>query len=143
MNTCKKWSIYYENWLGMIRPMYGTRFPMFIYSFRHYLVQVQTFNQQGSSAPSAPVFVYVGYSIPKQNVSDFSAKSMSSTSIALRWSSWKDPDDVISGFKIRYGPMDTVGAQPELEEIVSAEKTTFTLIELRKYTKYYVSASLG
>lgn len=113
----------------------------FIFSFRHYIVQMQTFNEQGSSEPSAPVFVYVGYSIPKRKVNSLVAEPLSSTSIAVRWDPWVElPDDVISGFKIRYTPVLPVLASEEsLEETIVGENNSVNIVELRKYTEYQVS----
>ena len=35
-------------------------------SFRHYIVRISTVNSEGEGPFSTPVFVYVGYSIPKR-----------------------------------------------------------------------------
>ncbi|VDM39837.1 unnamed protein product [Toxocara canis] len=110
-------------------------------SFRHYIVQMQTFNEQGSSEPSAPLFVYVGYSIPKRRVVNVIAEPLSSTSIAVRWDPWIElSDDVISGFKIRYTPIIPVlEGEENLEEVVVSENNSATVTDLRKFTEYQVN----
>lgn len=112
-------------------------------SFRHYIVQVQSFNEQGSSMPSSPVIVYVGYSIPKQKIANIVAEAVSPTSIAVSWDPWVNhPDDVISGFRIRYSPiLPVLSGEENLEEIVVSENNTVALTELRKYTEYQISVS--
>jgi hypothetical protein len=118
------------------------------FSFRHYIVQVQAFNQLGNSASSRPVFVYVGYSIPKQTISGLSAEGLSSTSIRVTWDAWKEKeDDFINGYRIRYAPLLSV-LSPEIqaeanggdstEEVVISENNEMVLTDLRKYTEYQV-----
>ncbi|RCN27001.1 hypothetical protein ANCCAN_27270, partial [Ancylostoma caninum] len=48
-------------------------------SFRHYILRMRAFNSEGSGPFSSPVFVYVGYSIPKRNVTNLMAEPLSST----------------------------------------------------------------
>jgi hypothetical protein len=76
---------------------------MKFFSFHHYIVQVQSYNSLGASpASTPPVFVYVGYSIPKQEIRNLNASAMSSTSIYLRWDDWvTSEDDVISGKSLK------------------------------------------
>ncbi|KAE9550691.1 hypothetical protein FO519_006092 [Halicephalobus sp. NKZ332] len=120
-------------------------------SFHHYVIQVQSFNTYGSSILSRPVFVYVGYSIPKQNIDNLIAEPLSSTSMRVRWDAWRaSDDDFISGYKIRYAPMLST-LSPEIEseanggdsteEVVISEKNEMVLTDLRKYTEYQVSVS--
>ena len=111
-----------------------------IFSFRHYVVQVQTVNGVGSSAFSAPSFAYVGYSIPKRKVVNVNAEAISSTSLAVRWDPWEEhQDDVISGFKVRYTPIVPVlSSEDNLEEVFISENNSVVLTELKKYTEYQV-----
>ncbi len=81
-----------------------------------------------------PAFVYVGYSIPKQGVRGLEAEATSSTAIALRWDPWKQQDEPITGFKIRYKPIDL--DEPWKEEVVTADKGAIALNDLRQYAKY-------
>lgn len=67
--------------------------------FKHYLVQVQAFNRQGSSPSAKPVFVYVGYSAPKQPIKGFNIDVESSTQLKLRWDEWREAEP-INGFKV-------------------------------------------
>ena len=120
---------------------------------------MQSYNTIGSSPVSTPpVFLYVGYSAPKQRIGDLRAEALSSTSIRVRWNDWAmEADDVISGYRVRYSPVlstlspeiraeaaaavaavadDARGAS--IEEIVVTEKSELVLSELRKYTEYQV-----
>lgn len=120
-------------------------------SFRHYVVQVQSFNFYGNSIPSRPAFVYVGYSVPKQRIKNLIAEPLSSTSIKVRWDEWQNlNDDVISGYRVRYAPLLSV-MSPEIEseanggesteEIVISERNEIVLTDLRKYQEYQVSVA--
>uniref|UniRef100_A0AC34QH49 Thymidine kinase, cytosolic n=1 Tax=Panagrolaimus sp. JU765 TaxID=591449 RepID=A0AC34QH49_9BILA len=120
-------------------------------SFHHYVVQVQSFNTFGNSVLSRPVFVYVGYSIPKQTIRNLRAEPLSSTSIRVIWDEWKPTDDdVISGYKVRYAPLlSTLSSEIEneanggdsTEEVVISEKNEIILTDLRKFTEYQISVS--
>uniref|UniRef100_A0A7E4ZS71 Down syndrome cell adhesion molecule-like protein Dscam2 n=1 Tax=Panagrellus redivivus TaxID=6233 RepID=A0A7E4ZS71_PANRE len=120
-------------------------------SFHHYVVQVQLFNSYGASLPSRPVFVYVGYSIPKQEIHNVVAEPLSSTSIHVKWDEWTATEnDAISGYRVRYAPVLSV-LSPEIdaearggestEEIVISERNDIVLSDLRKYTEYQVSVA--
>ncbi|KAI6207039.1 hypothetical protein M3Y94_00984300 [Aphelenchoides besseyi] len=118
-------------------------------SFHHYLVQLQSFNSLGASPVSTPPsFVYVGYSIPKQEIRNLVANSNSSTTIYVRWDDWSQSnDDVISGYRIRYAPVLST-LSPEIkaeleggestEEVVVTEKNEIVLSDLRKFTEYQI-----
>lgn len=65
-------------------------------------MQMQTFNQQGSSPASSGVFVYVGHSLPKFGVTNFNFETLSSTHIRLNWDPWPIDDEPINGFKVLF-----------------------------------------
>lgn len=71
-----------------------------IFRFNHYVIQMQTFNQEGSSPSSEPVFAYVGFSVPKMSVNRLRAETLSSTQIRVSWDNWPQKDDPVSGFKV-------------------------------------------
>ncbi|CAD5218681.1 unnamed protein product [Bursaphelenchus okinawaensis] len=121
-------------------------------SFHHYIVQVQSYNKFGTSQPSKPpAFVYVGYSIPKQDIKDLKADPTSSTSMEIQWRPWENSDDdVISGYRVRYAPIVSsmsaeVAEEAEggenLEEIIVTENNSVLLTDLRKYTEYQISVA--
>uniref|UniRef100_A0A915E8P4 Protein sidekick-like protein n=1 Tax=Ditylenchus dipsaci TaxID=166011 RepID=A0A915E8P4_9BILA len=107
-------------------------------SFHHYVVH--------------PLFVYVGYSIPKQAIKNLIAESISSSSIRLSWDKWlANDDDLISGYRIRYAPLLST-LSPEIraeannqgdstEEVIITEKNEHTLVDLRKFTDYQISVA--
>lgn len=114
---------------------------------------METVNRQGASPLSKPVFVYVGYSIPKQAIVRLEAEATSSTSIKVRWDKWKhSEEDVISGYRVRYAPLlSTLSAEvlseaeggESTEEVVITENNEITLTDLRKYTEYQVNSQLA
>ncbi|CAD5226006.1 unnamed protein product [Bursaphelenchus xylophilus] len=121
-------------------------------SFHHYIVQVQSYNKFGTSQPSKPpAFVYVGYSIPKQDIKELRVEAQSSTSMEVHWKPWESSDDdVISGYRVRYSPLlssmsPEIAAEAEggesLEEVVVTENNSLVLTELRKFTEYQISVS--
>ncbi|CAJ0571733.1 unnamed protein product, partial [Mesorhabditis spiculigera] len=111
-------------------------------SFHHYVVSMKSLNADGGSEASTPVFVYVGYSIPRGNVTGLSAEPSSSTQLRLRWDEWRNEEDVITGFKIRYVPLISVlSRQPQEEQLLIVENNTALLTDLMKFTQYQVSVS--
>lgn len=124
---------------------------------------MKSVNQLGASRPSRPVFVYVGYSVPKQKIRRLAAESHTSLSVQLTWEPLRiatsesseadvaDGGDLISGYRIRYTPLlsplsPEVMAEAEnsassldlLEEIVTTDKNECVLSDLRKFTEYQV-----
>lgn len=104
-----------------------------------------------STASTSPAFVYVGYSIPKQEVHGLEVTGATSTSIYLKWNDWQaSEDDVISGYRVRYTPllssladefkMDDGGES--LEETVVTEKNEVNLVDLKKFTEYQAKTVL-
>uniref|UniRef100_A0A7I4YSC4 Basement membrane-specific heparan sulfate proteoglycan core protein n=1 Tax=Haemonchus contortus TaxID=6289 RepID=A0A7I4YSC4_HAECO len=112
-------------------------------SFRHYIVRVRAFNSEGSSPFSAPVFVYVGYSIPKRNVTNLMAEPLSSTSLFVKWDPWlENVDAAITGFKVRFVPVTSVlSSSSHDEELMVVENSSCVVTDLRKYTEYLISVT--
>uniref|UniRef100_A0A158Q594 Down syndrome cell adhesion molecule-like protein Dscam2 n=1 Tax=Dracunculus medinensis TaxID=318479 RepID=A0A158Q594_DRAME len=111
-------------------------------SFRHYIIKMQSTNTKGSSPLSTPIFAYVGFSIPKQRITNIVAKAISSTSISIHWDKWvNDPYDIIFGFKIRYIPLSIVSDEENFEEMLATVNNSIVITDLRKYTEYQVSLS--
>lgn len=118
------------------------------FSFHYYVVQIVAFNLIGSSRPSKPAFVYIGYSKPKQNIKNLIAESPTSTSIKLNWDKWeKNESDIISGYRVYYVPL-IITFLPELQiyvnydqsmkEIIVTETNELLIFDLRKFTEYEV-----
>ncbi|KAK6026780.1 fibronectin type III domain protein, partial [Ostertagia ostertagi] len=112
-------------------------------SFRHYILRMRAFNSEGSGPFSSPVFVYVGYSIPKRNVTNLMAEPLSSTSLSVRWDPWpEDEDAAISGFKVRFVPVTSVlSPSSHDEELMVVENNSCVITDLRKYTEYQISVT--
>ncbi|PAV92252.1 hypothetical protein WR25_09019 [Diploscapter pachys] len=112
-------------------------------SFRHYIVKMRAFNSEGEGPFSQPVFVYIGYSIPKRNISHLTAEPVSSNVIHIRWNPWtEDASDVISGFKIRFVPVASIlSPESKEEELMVVETNSANLTDLRKFTEYQISVS--
>lgn len=104
------------------------------------------------SKTSAPVFVYVGYSVPKQSIHNLIAESVSSSSIRLSWDSLllnenNSESDSIATYKIHYTPLSSMPLLSEgsnsfldsLEEIFTTDKNEHILTDLRKFTEYQVN----
>ncbi|EYB98311.1 hypothetical protein Y032_0132g1710 [Ancylostoma ceylanicum] len=110
-------------------------------SFRHYILRMRAFNSEGSGPFSSPVFVYVGYSIPKRNVTNLMAEPLSSTSLSVKWDPWNEEGDAaISGFRVRFVPVTSVlSASSHEEELMVVENNSCVITDLRKYTEYQVS----
>uniref|UniRef100_A0A1I7W993 Fibronectin type-III domain-containing protein n=1 Tax=Heterorhabditis bacteriophora TaxID=37862 RepID=A0A1I7W993_HETBA len=101
---------------------------------------MRTFNNEGSSPFSPPVFIYVGYSIPKRKILNVLAEARSSSSISVQWDPWINDSDVISGFKIRYVPVTSVISDSSHDEdMVIVENNSCLINDLRKYTDYQIS----
>lgn len=100
---------------------------------------MQSTNTKGSSPLSTPIFAYVGFSIPKQRITNIVAKAISSTSISIHWDKWvNDPYDIIFGFKIRYIPLSIVSDEENFEEMLATVNNSIVITDLRKYTEYQV-----
>uniref|UniRef100_A0AAF5DSP0 Thioredoxin domain-containing protein n=2 Tax=Strongyloides stercoralis TaxID=6248 RepID=A0AAF5DSP0_STRER len=112
-------------------------------AFKHYIIRIQAFNKIGNSQFTSPKFVFVGYSTPKQKITELKGKSITSTSITLDWKEWnKSEDDYISGYKIKYVPlidMREKGKRIVDEEILITEDNHITLNDLKKYTEYQIT----
>ncbi|KAJ1362192.1 hypothetical protein KIN20_021631 [Parelaphostrongylus tenuis] len=110
-------------------------------SFRHYILRMRAFNSEGSGPFSSPVFVYVGYSIPKKSVSNLVVDPLSSTSLSVRWDPWsEDEDEAITGFKVRFVPVTSVlSPSSHEEELMVVENNSCVITDLRKYTEYQIS----
>lgn len=120
------------------------------FSFHHYVVQIVAVNSIGSSRPSKPVFVYVGFSVPKQNINNLIVESPTSSSIKLNWDKWKaDDNDLITGYRIHYTPLLST-LSPEIraeadggesmEETILTENNELIINDLRKFTEYQVKS---
>lgn len=102
----------------------------------------------GSSQPSKPVFVYVGFSVPKQIINNLIVESPTSTSLKLNWDKWKENEnDLITGYRIRYIPLlptfsSEIRAEGDgvesIEEIIMTENNELLIHDLRKFTEYQV-----
>ncbi|CAB3409107.1 unnamed protein product [Caenorhabditis bovis] len=112
-------------------------------SFRHYIVRMRMFNSEGEGPFSTPVFVYVGYSIPKKNVTNVRSEPLSSSSIRVKWDAWpKDESEVITSFKVRYIPVLSVLSPVVVEEeVMIVDTNECVLNDLRKFTEYQISIS--
>jgi hypothetical protein len=71
------------------------------YRFTHYMVTVLPINNRGDGPRARPVFVYVGYSVPKQPVEGLTSTAISSTEIKLSWRTWPADAEPIAGFRVR------------------------------------------
>ncbi|MFH4973852.1 hypothetical protein AB6A40_000561 [Gnathostoma spinigerum] len=110
-------------------------------SLHHHIFQIISFNQYGSSNASLPIFIYVGYVIPKRLVTNLSAESPSSTSVFVSWDSWEyDPGLLISGFRVRYAPAIPAVriSDQDTQEMVVTDNNSVLLTELNKYSEYEV-----
>lgn len=103
-------------------------------------MRMTSFNSEGDSPYSVPAFVYVGYSIPRRNITNLVAEPVSSSSLEVRWDPWKeDESDIISGFKVRFVPIVSVLSNiSHEEEIMVVENNSCVITDLRKYTEYQV-----
>ncbi|TMS37371.1 hypothetical protein L596_004315 [Steinernema carpocapsae] len=119
-------------------------------SFRHYIILMQTTNSVGNSFSSYPKFVYVGYSVPKQQIEDLNGESLSSTSLRVSWNPWIEIDgDAINGYKVRYVPFVAVldrqksidGSTLIEEDVIVSENNTAILTDLRKFCEYQITVT--
>uniref|UniRef100_A0A158PBU1 Fibronectin type-III domain-containing protein n=1 Tax=Angiostrongylus cantonensis TaxID=6313 RepID=A0A158PBU1_ANGCA len=110
-------------------------------SFRHYVVRMSAFNSEGNGPFSSPIFIYVGYSIPKKSVSNVIVDPLSSTSLSVRWDPWSvNEDEAITGFKVRFVPVTSVlSPSSHEEELMVVENNSCIITDLRKYTEYQIS----
>lgn len=112
-------------------------------SFRHYIIRMRMFNSEGEGPFSAPVFVYVGYSIPKRNVTNIETEPRSSSSIRVKWDAFpKEDSETITSFKVRYVPVVSVlSSVSSEEEVMIVDTNECILNDLRKFTEYQISVS--
>ncbi|CAI4226477.1 unnamed protein product [Auanema sp. JU1783] len=111
-------------------------------SFRHYIVRMSVYNSEGDGPFSAPSFIYVGYSIPKKNVTGLMGEAKTPSSITLHWDEWSDDgSDYIIGFKVRFVSLDSVLSTNQEEELVVVENNSCTLNDLKKFSEYQISVS--
>ncbi|CAD6191275.1 unnamed protein product [Caenorhabditis auriculariae] len=112
-------------------------------SFRHYIIRMRAFNAEGDGPFSNPAIVYVGYSIPKKNISNLVAEPLSSTSVSVRWDPWKNEDnEATTSFKVRYVPVTSVlSPMSGEEEMMIVDTNNCTLKDLRKFMDYQISVS--
>ncbi|VDM62678.1 unnamed protein product [Angiostrongylus costaricensis] len=110
-------------------------------SFRHYIIRMSAFNSEGNGPFSSPIFIYVGYSIPKKSVSNVIVDPLSSTSLSVRWDPWSvNEDEAITGFKVRFVPVTSVlSPSSHEEELMVVENNSCIITDLRKYTEYQSS----
>ncbi|VDP48490.1 unnamed protein product, partial [Soboliphyme baturini] len=105
--------------------------------FSHYVIQLQAFNQLGSSPPTDAQFVYVAYAVPANAVTGLRGEALSSTELKILWDLWPSSWEPIIGFKISYHPAQT---EEEAKQDTVENDATFVLLgELRKFTTYRVS----
>ncbi|KFD51708.1 hypothetical protein M513_07404, partial [Trichuris suis] len=104
--------------------------------FEHYMIQLQTFNRVGSSHPSRPQFVYVGYTVPVSPVAGLRAEPVTSTEVRVLWEPWNHELSPINGFKVYYKDLNrnlTVE-----QDVVDSESVSKLLSGLRKFGNYTV-----
>ncbi|XP_076305612.1 sidekick cell adhesion molecule isoform X1 [Tachypleus tridentatus] len=104
-----------------------------------YEVKVYAYNNQGSGPSSQPVTIYVGEAVPTGSPQDVKVSVLSSTEIEV---SWKPPLEAkqngdLLGYKIFYKTLELFNT-PEQMEAFPVSTLHFTLVDLKKYTKYSV-----
>uniref|UniRef100_A0A5S6Q0T3 Protein-tyrosine-phosphatase n=1 Tax=Trichuris muris TaxID=70415 RepID=A0A5S6Q0T3_TRIMR len=104
--------------------------------FQHYMIQLQTFNHIGSSHPSQPKFVYVGYTVPVSPVNGLHAEAVTSTEVKISWEMWRDELSPISGFKVYYKDLNQNVSMEQ--DVVDSESGSKLLSGLRKFGNYTV-----
>ncbi len=98
---------------------------------------MRAINSQGSGPPSSPVAVYVGEAVPTGAPRRVSATAVSPTEVRLAWlppEADRQNGDLL-GYKIFYNSEN----DSEEIEVVSASRTSHSLIFLDMYTNYSVS----
>ncbi|ULT96732.1 hypothetical protein L3Y34_004937 [Caenorhabditis briggsae] len=112
-------------------------------TFRHYIIRMRLFNSEGEGPFSAPVFVYVGYSIPKRNLTNIITEPLSSSSIRVKWDAWpKEDSETVTSFKVRYVPVASVlSSVSSEEEVMIVDTNECILSDLRKFAEYQISVS--
>ncbi|KRX42346.1 Protein sidekick -like protein [Trichinella murrelli] len=106
--------------------------------FRHYVVQLQTFNQIGSSVASKPHFVYVAYSIPETAVTGLRAEPISSTEANVSWDPWPADASPINGFKVYYSRETSENGTASEQDVVEPEASFKVLSGLSKFSSYKI-----
>ncbi|KRZ30000.1 Protein sidekick -like protein [Trichinella pseudospiralis] len=106
--------------------------------FRHYVVQLQTFNQIGSSVASKPHFVYVAYSIPETAVTGLRAEPISSTEANVSWDPWPADASPINGFKVYYSKETFDNSTASEQDVVEPEASFKVLSGLSKFSNYKI-----